>query len=551
LVEYGNNEILGSLRTEYMSPHLISLRLNEARNKEETAVKKIAFLLDSQAVRVLDLNTDTPEATYSHDCKIDWLELNQRATKLLFRDKRRALHLYDIASQQRITLLNFCNYVQWVPDSDVVVAQSRRQLCIYYSIDNPSDVHTINIKGDVEEIERSNGRTEVIVDEGINTATYALDESLIAFGAAADGKQYEKAVRVLERLAPNAPGAEAMWQQLRKMALEDSMLAVSERCAAALGDISRAEFLKNLNNTVAENGNNPKHVLVRAQLALLSKQFKKAEVQLLQQGQVEAAIDMYRQLHKWEDALAVAESKSHPCVPHLKKEYFEYLISTGQEEVAGDLKQRQGDVNSALKLFLKGGFPAKAADLVMHNHDLSGDNQLCERVADALVKAKQFEKAGEFLEELKIHKRALECYTRGHAYFRAVELARVAFPGQVVKLEEEWGDHLVQQKQMDAASIHYIQAGAYLKAINAAIEAKQWQKAVQILDNLEPATSKPYYKRIAQHYSETKKYADAEKYFIAGGLPQEAVQMYVHLTAPHSTTQHHTVPHSTTQHHTG
>lgn len=40
----------------------------------------------------------------------------------------------------------------------------------------------------------------------------------------------------------------------------------------------------------------------------------------------------------------------------------------------------------------------------------------------------------------------------------AVELARLAFPVQVVKLEEAWGDHLVQQKQLDAAINHYIEA---------------------------------------------------------------------------------------------
>jgi hypothetical protein len=35
-------------------------------------------------------------------------------------------------------------------------------------------------------------------------------------------------------------------------------------------------------------------------------------------------------------------------------------------------------------------------------------------------------------------------------------LARFAYPEQVVKLEEEWGDALVQQKQMDAAINHFI-----------------------------------------------------------------------------------------------
>ncbi len=31
LVEYGKNEILGSVRTEFMNPHLISVRINERK----------------------------------------------------------------------------------------------------------------------------------------------------------------------------------------------------------------------------------------------------------------------------------------------------------------------------------------------------------------------------------------------------------------------------------------------------------------------------------------------------------------------------------------
>jgi len=87
----------------------------------------------------------------NHDCKIDWLELNPHATHLLFRDKKQQLHLFNLITQvlkstngslrsetkagasldipgfvmfqERISLLSFCSYVQWVPDSDVVVAQ--------------------------------------------------------------------------------------------------------------------------------------------------------------------------------------------------------------------------------------------------------------------------------------------------------------------------------------------------------------------------------------------------------------------------------------------
>jgi intraflagellar transport protein 172 len=48
--------------------------------------------------------------------------------------------------QERTTLLTFCSYVQWVPESDVIVAQNRTNLCIWYSIDKPEQVTIFNIK---------------------------------------------------------------------------------------------------------------------------------------------------------------------------------------------------------------------------------------------------------------------------------------------------------------------------------------------------------------------------------------------------------------------
>ena len=63
---------------------------------------------------MLDLATGQGIAEISHDSKIDWLELNGRGNLLLFRDKRRQLHLYNIHKQERTTLLSYCNYVQWV-----------------------------------------------------------------------------------------------------------------------------------------------------------------------------------------------------------------------------------------------------------------------------------------------------------------------------------------------------------------------------------------------------------------------------------------------------
>ena len=50
--------------------------------------------------------------------------------------------------------------------------------------------------GEVVDIERNQHRTEVIVDEGINTVSYALDEALIYFGAALEDQDFERAVQV-------------------------------------------------------------------------------------------------------------------------------------------------------------------------------------------------------------------------------------------------------------------------------------------------------------------------------------------------------------------
>lgn len=56
------------------------------------------------------------------------------------------LHLYDIDATAKTTLLSFCSYVQWVPGSDVVVAQNRGNLCIWYSIDSPESITMFPIK---------------------------------------------------------------------------------------------------------------------------------------------------------------------------------------------------------------------------------------------------------------------------------------------------------------------------------------------------------------------------------------------------------------------
>lgn len=86
LIEYGENDVLCSVRTEFANPHLISVRLNE-RN-QTTDNKKLVYLLDLKTICIVDLVNGYMICQIGHDSKIDWLELNEIGTKLLFRDKK-------------------------------------------------------------------------------------------------------------------------------------------------------------------------------------------------------------------------------------------------------------------------------------------------------------------------------------------------------------------------------------------------------------------------------------------------------------------------------
>lgn len=338
IVEYGRSEVLATCRTEHTGRSLVSLRINEARGQQGEEIKRLACLMDLQTIRVVDLVSNDTLATIAHDYRIDWLELNAKGTHLLFRDKKHRLHLYDIRRQDRTTLLPMCGYVQWVPDSDVVVAQSRQNLVVWYSVHAPDKQKIFPIKGDVVDIERSPGRTEVLVQEDVSvsprgegerteryrlstlpgneistrfiyvnihnptcsvrtqlllrvpaqTVSYALDENMISLDSALEEGDLRRAAAILmpQELTSET---EARWHQLAERSLDCLDLAVAEQCYAAIGDISRARFVHGLIE-LAEAAGGVDSYAVRARLAVLRKQWHIAEGLMLQQGLVDDVI---------------------------------------------------------------------------------------------------------------------------------------------------------------------------------------------------------------------------------------------------------------------
>ena len=47
-------------------------------------------------------------------------------------------------------------------------------------------------QGDIVDLERTDGKTEVIVNEGVSTVSYTLDEGLIEFGTAIDDGDFAR-----------------------------------------------------------------------------------------------------------------------------------------------------------------------------------------------------------------------------------------------------------------------------------------------------------------------------------------------------------------------
>lgn len=103
---------------------------------------------------------------------------------------------------------------------------------------------------------------------------------------------------------------------------------------------------------------------MQAKLAVLDKQFHKAEAILIQHDEIEEAMAMYQELHRWDESIKIAEKKNHPDVREFKENYFQWLLETNQEAKAAEVKEREGDYNTAISLYLRGGLPAKAANVV-------------------------------------------------------------------------------------------------------------------------------------------------------------------------------------------
>lgn len=528
ILEFGKPQPLASISTQYPSQYLLSLRFGAKVGKGNSKI--LAYLVDAKTVKIVDCETLMAVGTVQIPNKIDWLELNVSGTMLLLRDTKRSLYVFNLVTHQLNGLLNACSYAQWVPEANVIVAQSKKSLYVWYSPNSPDEVKVREIEGDVVDISRKGTKTAVSLSSNGKITSLPLDGAFIAFSAAMEAGNLSDAAKILIDM-PEGTDFKSLWAELANAAMSASDFVIAQVSYSHLGDLSRAKFLHKLNKLVAEHGIG--NSLVQARISMLQSNFKQAEYCLIEHDQLDAALNMYRSMHMWNELLDLAELRCPSKAQQLRDEYFQHLLESGQYQVAARLKSRRGDISEAVDLCLQGEKPQLAADILLNSGD-KANPQLLAHVAEALIKKNRYDIAGQVYEKLGKPQDALEAYRKGKSYYRALELAKATNPGMVITLEREWADHLVSQGQNDAATMHYVESGDYALALNCSLRAQQWQQAAEILRS---AASTPdlrnqlrvQYLRVGRHFAGIGDTHTAEDLFLTVDANKELIEMYLNL----------------------
>ncbi|XP_028036317.1 intraflagellar transport protein 172 homolog [Bombyx mandarina] len=527
VVEYGLDKVLHTVRTERVNPHVISVRINEA-SLTKGDCKYLAYLLDRQTIAVVDLSTGAQLGQWWHEARVDWLELNETAQLLLLRDTRRRLALLRLPSGDKEIIASGVSFVQWIENSDAVVAQTPTHLLVWYSVSESASVEMIECGGG--RAVRATGR-RVLLD-GAHVPCVYLDEHRLTFNNALRSGDLMGCAKYLDGVTNSADVA-PLWRQLAERALQNDDIQLAAKCYREIGDESRTFYLEKIIEAAAAEGDGDvtaglSSAEVRARLAIFNGDLATAEAWYARRsGHPERAIAMYKQFNRWTDAIALAEKADRASVVNLKQQYMDYLTSTGRLGEAGATLAAAGDVQGAVRLWSRGGRARRAASLLLQHPQLLRDNELLDSVHTQLIQEEWWEMAGELSERRGDVRLAVDYYAKGNNFARAVQLARESCPGEVTHLEGQWGAWLVSSRQAGAAVPHLIEAGDTRAALAAAIKAHHYRKALQIVQAIDDKESiKEQCEQLGDHLISTQEWEAAEKFLTSCGMAERCVRAY-------------------------
>lgn len=385
----------------------------------------------------------------------------------------------------------------------------------------------MTINGDIETIQRVNNKTDVLVNEKGSLITYTLSEELINFTTALHQKMLGKCLSILENMEESSRST-IMWQDLRKVSLDNNNIFIAARCASALGIESEARYLtmsfneiaKSIRETSCDNWES------RAIVLKLKRDFVGAEKLYISHSKVNDAIEMYEDMMMFADALRLAHYSTDENVKAKREIYLQLLQQKNQLSKAALLKAMDGDCISAISMYLEAGSPGKAAEIII-DQDIAHPQKLLESVAITLSNLGFFQESGKIYECMGQNQAALSHYLEGKAFRDASILAKDKIPSKTVMIGELWGDYLVSCGRYVQAIDLFLDSHMIEKAIKAAVNAGLLDRASEIVSSIVNGPSISITRELACAFMSAKRFEEAKDLFLQADMCHEAITMYL------------------------
>ncbi|KAL8429878.1 hypothetical protein Efla_004692 [Eimeria flavescens] len=554
LITGEEGEIIKLQTTSPASADFISLLASQVRY-----FSVLLFLLLFPAGRITRIPTGEHVAHIQSERAVRWFGLTERF--LLVLDAEGHLRRLSVKAEEQqkedCLLLTDCSKALLLSSESLLVAQQNHNVCIWYNIDSAELVdvlltdgllHRVAVKvktkneEEAEEEEEKEAEGEGGGGEGevfvVLRGPYQAEKKhplcsvRRSFERCLRSHRFKEASDLLSRL-PEGRTTSDLWRRLSSCALSDCQfdsllcseeqeeneqpadcmhrVAVAAWAAAAAGDLADARFLRKLLQSrgffgsCAYNGHAMSTTHFLAGLAVFKKNFSAADYLLLQKGEVDAVVQMHRQLFRWKHCVRVLEEYSHKQAEEVRGEYTAWLLDHCRFEEAGGLLLEKGQLIEGVSLLLRGRVPARAAAAVCRSlppvalhaaAPLKAEAQdaaaaeaaaaafpaeLAAAVADELLQIHLNQQAAQLLAHVGLWKPAMQLYLRCKEFKKAAEIAGVIAPEELPQLYEKMGRVRLQEGDTEAAIAHFLKAGCELQALDACMQAGLWRRAARLL----------------------------------------------------------------------
>ena len=106
-------------------------------------------------------------------------------------------------------------------------------------------------------------------------------------------------------------------------------------------------------------------IIIDAKLLLIKKKFDEAKKLLLDNNLIKEAIDIFKEIHKYLDAIEIAEQYKLPESELMKKEYLDWLVANEMYDEIANIKIKEGSFIEAVKNYIQGDMQVKAINLII------------------------------------------------------------------------------------------------------------------------------------------------------------------------------------------